>query len=84
MAIEKDIKEKILKEFDSLAASDQQTLLGIVENYIHNKTDETEWNQLPENWKKRIAESLQQADNGQLTLHEDAVIYLRKKYGLHG
>ena len=84
MPSEKNIKEKIIREIEALPVSEQQTILGIVENFIHNKVDETEWDQLPESWKKRIAESLQQADNGQLTLHEDAVIYLRKKYGLHG
>ena len=84
MASEKNIKEQILKEIESLPATEQQTVLGLVENYLHNKADETEWNQLPEVWKKRIIESLQQADAGQLILHEDAVIYLRKKYGLNG
>ena len=84
MASEKNIKEQILKEIESLPLPEQQTVLGVVENYLHNKTDETEWNQLPENWKKRITESLRQADAGQFMLHEDAVIYLRKKYGLNG
>jgi predicted transcriptional regulator len=55
--------------------------LGLLENFLHGKADETEWEQLPDNWKKRITESLQQADAGQLVLHEDAVAYFRKKYG---
>lgn len=84
MASEKNIKEQILKEIESLPLPEQQTVLGVVENYLHNKADETEWNQLPEKWKKRIAESLHQADANQFMLHEDAVSYLRKKYGLNG
>lgn len=84
MAPEKNIKKQILKEIESLSLPEQQTVLGVVENYLHNKIDETEWNQLPENWKKRIAESLLQAEKGQFMLHEDAVIYLRKKYALNG
>lgn len=83
MASEKKIKEKIFKEIESLSDDDQQAVLGLVENYLHNKTDETEWDQLPEAWKKRIEESLQQADSGQLALHEDVVAYLRKKYRLN-
>ena len=84
MAEEKKVKEQIIKEIESLSPSEQQTILGLVENFLHNKVDETEWDQLPENWKKRITASLQEADAGQLTLHEDAVSYLRKKYGLNG
>lgn len=84
MASGKNIKEQILREIDLLPDREQQTVLGLVENYLHNKADETEWNQLPESWKKRISESLQQADNSQFILHEDAVKYLRKKYGLNG
>ena len=84
MSSEKNIKEKLINEIELLSPSEQQTILGIVENILHNKIDETEWDQLPANWKKRINESLQQADAGNLLLHEDAVIYLRKKYGLHG
>ena len=84
MSYNKNIKEKILSEIDSLPAQEQQTVLGIVENYIHNKADETEWNQLPPAWKTRIEESLEQANAGQFILHEDAISYLRKKYGLNG
>jgi hypothetical protein len=48
-----------------LSESDQEVLLGLVENFIHGKADETEWKQLPEAWKSRIANSLKQADTGQ-------------------
>lgn len=84
MALQQNIKEKILREFETLTQQEQQTLLGIVENYLHNKADETDWNKLPAEWKKRIEESLKQADEGHLILHEDAVLNLRKKYGLNG
>jgi hypothetical protein len=78
------IKEQLIKQFDSLSQEEQQTVLGIVENYIHEKANETDWKVLPDNWKKRIAESLEQADAGNFILHEDAVKYIRKKYGLNG
>jgi predicted transcriptional regulator len=78
------IKQKILLELDAMTSDEQQTILGIVENYLHSKADETEWNDLPDSWKKRIEESLQQADTGQFILHEDAMTYLRKKYNLNG
>ena len=84
MPANKEIQEKILQEIGSLSSNEQETVLGIVENYVHNKIDETEWEQLPEEWKNRIAESLSQADTGQFVLHEDAVAYIRKKYGLNG
>ncbi len=84
MAFYKNIQEKIIQEINSLAPQDQQTVLGLVENYIHGKADETEWDQLPSPWKKRIEDSLQQADSGNLILHENAIAYLRKKYGLNG
>ena len=83
MYADKNIKEKILSEIESLSETEQQTVLGIVENYIHNKADETEWEQLPKAWKKRIKESLKQADEGKFILNEDAVAYLKKKYGSH-
>ncbi len=79
-----NIKQKILLELDAMTSDEQQTVLGIVENYLHSKVDETEWDELPEKWKKRIGESLQLADSGQFILHEDAMSYLRKKYGLNG
>ena len=84
MPDQQDLKKRILKEIESLTLQEQQTLLGIVENFVHNKADETEWNKLPPNWKSRIEESLKQADNNQFILHEDAVTYLRKKYRLNG
>ena len=84
MSSDKKIKEKIFSEIELLPENEQQAVLGLVENYIHNQVDETEWNQLPESWKTRIEESLKQADEGKLVLHEDAVAYIRKKYGLNG
>lgn len=79
-----NIKEQLIKEIESLSPPEQQTILGIVENYVHGKNDETEWNQMPEAWKKRIEESIRQADAGEFILNEDAVAYIRKKYGLNG
>lgn len=78
------IKDQLIKEIESLSPQEQQTVLGIVENYVHGKADETEWERLPESWKKRIEESLKQADAGEFIVHEDAVNYIRKKYGLNG
>lgn len=84
MYFNKNTKEKIFSEIESLPENEQQTVLGIVENYIHSQADETEWNQLPQAWKTRIQESLSQADEGKFILNEDAVAYIRKKYGLNG
>ncbi len=84
MSSVKNIKEKIFREIESLSETEQQTVLGLVENYIHKQVDETEWNQLPLPWKIRIEESLKQADEGKFVLHEDAIAYIRKKYGLNG
>ena len=83
MHTEKNIKEKILSEIESLPETEQQTVLGIVENYIHNKADETEWEKLPKSLKKRIEESIRQADEGKFILNEDIVAYIRKKHGYH-
>ena len=76
------IKEKILKEIEMLSPEDQETVLGMVENYMHQQQDETEWEKIPDGWKKRIEESIKQADAGQFILNEDAVKYIRKKYKL--
>ncbi len=84
MPSDKNIKDKIFSEIESLSEKDQQAVLGLVENYIHGQADETEWDQLPEAWKTRIEQSLKQGDEGQLVLNEDAVSYIRKKYGLNG
>jgi predicted transcriptional regulator len=80
----KKTKDKILNEIESLTENQQQTVLGIVENYIHSQANETEWNELPQAWKTRIEQSLKQADEGKFILNEDAVAYIRKKYGLNG
>lgn len=84
MYTDNNTKDKILKEIELLPENEQQTVLGIVENYLHSQADETEWNQLPQAWKTRIEESLKQADEGKFILNEDAVAYIRKKYGLNG
>ena len=84
MYSDKNTRDKILLEIESLPEDEQQTILGIVENYIHNQADETEWNQFPQAWRTRIEQSLNQADAGQLTLNEDAIAFIRKKYGLNG
>ena len=83
MYADKNIKEKILNEIESLPETEQQTVLGIVENYIHGKAVETDWEQLPEAWKKRIQESMKQGDEGQHILNEDVVVYIKKKHGLN-
>jgi predicted transcriptional regulator len=80
MPANKKIKETILHEIELLPENEQQTVLGIVENYLHSQADETEWSQLPLAWKIRIEQSLKQADEGQFILNEDAVAYIRKKY----
>ncbi len=84
MQVPQFIKDQILKELETLTPNEEQTLLGIVENYIHSKADETGWDKLPKEWKSRIEEGLKQADQKQFILHEDAILYLRKKYGLNG
>lgn len=81
MAFTDNIKQKIFSEIDSLPETEQQTVLGIVENYIHNKADETDWNNLPTSLKERIKESIQQATEGKFILNDEAVAYIRKKYG---
>lgn len=81
MYSDKNIKQQILNEINSLPETEQQTVLGIVENYIHNKADETEWNNFPISLKERIKESIQQANEGKFILNDDAVAYIRKKYG---
>lgn len=83
MYSDKNTKEKILHEIESLPENEQQTILGIVENYIHNQADETEWNQLPKAWRIRIEQSLKQADERQTILNEDAIAYIRKKHSLN-
>jgi hypothetical protein len=83
MYSDKNTKEKILQEIASLPENEQQTVFGIVENYIHSQAYETEWNQLSLAWRTRIEQSLKQADEGQFILNEDAVAYIRKKYGLN-
>jgi len=83
MYSDKNTKEKILKEIESLSENEQQAILGLVENYIHSKADETGWNQIPKPWQSRIEESLKQADEGKFVLHEDAIAYIRKKFGLN-
>ena len=82
--MQKNIKEEILKEIGLLSPEQQQTALGVLENYIHGQEDETEWDQIPEPWKKRIEESLQQADNGQLRPHKKVMQDLKRKFGLNG
>lgn len=81
MYSDKNIKQQILNEIDALPEIEQQTVLGIVENYIHNKADETDWNNLPLSLKERIKESIQQANEGKFILNDDAIAYIRKKYG---
>ncbi len=80
----KNIKSELLAKINSLSPQEQEAVLGIVDNYVHSKADETEWIQLPAAWKSRIDESLRQADENQFILHEDAIAYLRKKYNLNG
>ena len=58
MSVNENIKNKILEEISSLTTEEQDAVLGIVENFVHSKVDETEWEQLPDNWKKRISESI--------------------------
>lgn len=84
MALNKELKLQIINEIDSLPESEQETVLGIVENYIHSREDETQWDQLPDAWKKRIQESLKLGDEGKHILNEDAEAYIRKKHGLDG
>jgi predicted transcriptional regulator len=76
--MQKSIKEEIIKEIDLLSPEQQQTVLGVLENYIHSQEDETEWNQIPEPWKRRIEESLKQADNGQLLPHKKVMQDLKR------
>jgi len=83
MPINTEIKQKIISEIESLPETEQETILGLVENYIQNKTDETDWDKLPESLKKRIEESMRQGDEGKHILNDDAVNYIRKKHGLN-
>ncbi|HEX7844419.1 MAG TPA: hypothetical protein VF476_01390 [Chitinophagaceae bacterium] len=80
----KNIKNELLAKIEALSLKEQEAILGIVENYVHSKADETEWKQLPGAWRERIEESLRQADKNQFLLHEDAITYLRKKYDPNG
>ncbi len=78
MAYDKKIKQKIISEIEALPETEQETVLGLVENYIHGKMDESGWDELPQAWKKRIEESMRQGDEGKFMLNEDALAYIRK------
>lgn len=82
MSNSQNLKEKILQEIEQLSDTKQEEVLGLVENYIHQLNDETEWEKIPDNWKKRIDESIKQADAGEFILNEDAIKYIRNKYKL--
>ena len=84
MAYNKNIKQIIISEIEALPETEQETVLGLVENYIHGKMDDSGWDELPQAWKKRIEESMRQGDEGKFMLNEDAIAYIRKKYGLNG
>lgn len=71
------IKGQILTELNSLSESEQETVLGFVENCQQGKEDETEWEEMPEAWKKRIQQSIDEADKGNITANEDAVSHIR-------
>lgn len=71
------IKDRILTELNSLSESEQEVVLGFVENCQQGKVDETEWEEMPEAWKKRILQSIDEADKGNFTANEDAVSRIR-------
>lgn len=83
MATNQTIKDRILTELNSLSESEQETVLGFVENCQQGKEDETEWEEMPDVWKKRIQQSIDEAEKGNFIANEDAVSYIRKKFGLN-
>jgi len=79
------LKEDLIDRIEHADGKQLQEIYGLLINYFNRQDKDTEeWDLLPEYQKKRILESLAEADAGLGTPLEEVVKNTRNKYGLNG
>ena len=77
------LKKKIIKKLDNLDKEELGRFDNMLDMLIDTRNDDTNWENLPEEIKKRIDKSLAQADNGKLIPAGKVIAQIRKKFGLN-
>jgi hypothetical protein len=76
-------KEKIIELIESIPPEKQESLLGIVENFVSAQYDfEDQFEEMPDDWKQRLEKSMKDVEEGRVRPYEEFRTELRKKYGL--
>lgn len=77
-------KDKIMQLVDSIPPEKQESLLGIVENFVSAQYDfEDEFEEMPEEWKQRLEKSMKEAEEGKLIPFDEFMVKFRNRYGLN-
>lgn len=75
-----NLKSKIIKELDAFDASALEEFYGVLLNFVHQKTEHEDWNQLTLQEQQGIYQALHELDEGKGIPHEKVMKNIRKKY----
>jgi len=79
-----EIKLDLHDKIEHADAEQLKELYGLVVNYFNGTEPLEDWDTLSESEKKRINQSLEQADAGLGTPAKEVVKKIREQYGLNG
>lgn len=75
-----DLKLKLFRQIDTLEKGKLEEIYGVLINYINGQKDVTEWEQLSDNQKKGIIDSIDELESGKGIPNSVVIDKFRKKY----
>jgi hypothetical protein len=75
-----DLKLKLFRQIDTLEKGKLEEIYGVLINYINGQKDVTEWEQLSDNKKKGIIDSIDELESGKGIPNSVVIDKFRKKY----
>ena len=77
---ESDLKRKKKSKKDTIEKGKLEEIYGVLINYINGQKDVTEWEQLSDNQKKGIIDSIDELESGKAIPNSVVIDKFRKKY----
>ena len=74
-----DLKLKIFRQIDSLEKNRLEEFYGVLVNFINEKRDIEDWEQLTEEQKQGILDAIEELESGKGIPHEKVMENMRMK-----
>lgn len=75
-----DLKLKLFRQIDSLEKDQLEEFYEVLDNFINEKRELDDWEQLTDEQKQGVLDAIEESDSGKGIPHEKVMENMRKKF----